>query len=108
MKAIQTNHLYIVVYLGLFYLEAHFGCHDIQLFGTSPIKLRQRTDMSIAVDRERIPDSTIPLCFLNPNFKLLAIFCACTARFVSDMFRNHIVGFPMTRLILYTLFSYFS
>ena len=35
-------------------------------------------------------DSTIPLLFQS-----LAIFCACTARFVSDLFGNHIVGFPM-------------
>ena len=25
---------------------------------------------------------------------LLAVFCACTAQFVSDLFGNHIVGFP--------------
>ena len=30
-------------------------------------------------------DSTIPLLH-----KLLALFCDCTARFVSDLFRNHI------------------
>ena len=28
------------------------------------------------------------------NFKLLARFCACTGRFVSDLCGNHIVGFP--------------
>ena len=33
------------------------------------------------------------------NFKILALFCACTDRFVLDLFRNHIVGFPMKRLI---------
>ena len=32
------------------------------------------------------------------NFQSLSIFCACTARFMSDLFENHIVGFP-TRLI---------
>ena len=26
--------------------------------------------------------------FLNPNFKSLAIFCNCTARFVSDLVGN--------------------
>ena len=31
--------------------------------------------------------------------KSLAIFCACTGRFVSDLLENHIVGFPMRRLI---------
>ena len=29
------------------------------------------------------------LYFLNPNFQPLAIFCACTARFVSDVFGHH-------------------
>ena len=29
----------------------------------------------------------------------LACFCACTARFVLDLFGNHIVGFPKRRLI---------
>ena len=28
------------------------------------------------------------------NFKLLALFCDYTGRFVSDLFGNHIVGFP--------------
>ena len=42
----------------------------------------------------RYSDSTIPLL---P--KLLALFCACTGRFVSDLFGNHIVGFPTRRLI---------
>ena len=32
-------------------------------------------------------------------FQSLAIFSACTAQFVSDLFGNHIVGFPMRRLI---------
>ena len=32
------------------------------------------------------------------KFKLLAPFCACTGRLVSDLFGNHIVGFPTRRL----------
>ena len=28
------------------------------------------------------------LFFLNPTFKLLACFCNCTGRFVSDLFGN--------------------
>ena len=39
-------------------------------------------------------DSTIP--FLIQNFQPLAIFFACTAWFVLDLFGNHIVGFLMT------------
>ena len=35
-------------------------------------------------------DSTIPLLFQS-----LAILCACSAQFVSDLFKNHIVGFLM-------------
>ena len=31
--------------------------------------------------------------------QLLAIFCGCTGRLVSDLFGNHIVGFPRRRLI---------
>ena len=30
--------------------EAHFKCHDILMLGKSPIKWRQRPDMTIAVD----------------------------------------------------------
>ena len=41
----------------------------------------------------RYSNSTIP-----PNFKLLAISCDCTGRFVLGLFENHIVGFPMRRL----------
>ena len=47
----------------------------------------------------RYSDSTIPLLLLKiRNFKLLALFYACTGRFVSDLFGNHIVGFPTRRL----------
>ena len=44
-------------------------------------------------------DSTISLLLKFGNFELLALFCACTGRFVSDLFGNHIVGFPTRRLI---------
>ena len=30
---------------------------------------------------------------------LLAVFCAFTARFLSDLVKSHIVGFPTRRLI---------
>ena len=30
--------------------EALFGCHDMLILGTSPIKWRQRPDIAIAVD----------------------------------------------------------
>ena len=43
-------------------------------------------------------DSTIPLLLKFEIYKLLALFCACTGRFVSDLFGNHIVGFPTRRL----------
>ena len=46
----------------------------------------------------RYTDSTITLLSKAKNFKLLASFCACTGRFVSDLFGNHIVGFPTGRL----------
>ena len=37
------------------------------------------------------------LFYLNKKFQ--ASSCACTGRFVSDLFGNHIVGFPTRRLI---------
>ena len=47
-------------------------------------------------------DSKIPLLLkFEISIKLLALFCACTGRFVSDLFGNHIVGFPTRRLIFY-------
>ena len=46
----------------------------------------------------RYSDSTIPL-LLKSEIKLVALFRACTGRFVSDLFGNHIVGFPTRRLI---------
>ena len=42
----------------------------------------------------RYTDSTIPL----PSKSKIAVFCSCTGRFVSDLFGNHIVGFPTRRL----------
>ena len=46
----------------------------------------------------RYSDSTIPPPLNSKNFKLLALFCACTGRFVSDLVGNHIVGFLTRRL----------
>ena len=45
----------------------------------------------------RYTDSTIPLL---SKTKISSLFCACTAQFVSDLFGNHIVGFP-TRWLIY-------
>ena len=41
-------------------------------------------------------DSTIFLLYLTIKFQ--ACFCSCTGRFVSDLFGNHIFGFPTRRL----------
>ena len=38
------------VCLGAYIYEAHFECHHILMLGKSPIKWRQRPDMTIAVD----------------------------------------------------------
>ena len=46
----------------------------------------------------RYSDSTIPLLLKSENFELLTLFCACTGRFVSDLFGNNIVDFPTRRL----------
>ena len=40
---------YVYVLFGSIF-EAHFECHDILMLGKSPIKWRQRPDMTIAVD----------------------------------------------------------
>ena len=50
----------------------------------------------------RYSDTTIPPLLNSQNFKLLACFCDCTGRFVSDLFGNHIVGFPTRRLICFS------
>ena len=47
----------------------------------------------------RYSDSTIPLLPKSEIFKILALFCACTGQFVSDLFGNHIVGFPTRRRV---------
>ena len=40
------------------------------------------------------------LYFLNPKFPTSSLLLtACTARFVSNKFRNHTIGFLMTRLL---------
>ena len=37
-------------FVGWLYFEALVGCHDILILGKSPIKWRQRPDMTLAVD----------------------------------------------------------
>ena len=49
------RHLGVKNWLGkVVIFKAFFGCHDIRNFGwaASPIKMRQRPDMTIAVDRD--------------------------------------------------------
>ena len=41
----------------------------------------------------RYTDSTIPSPYIK-SFKLLALCCDCTGRFMSDLVGNHIAGFP--------------
>ena len=48
----------------------------------------------------RYTDSTITVLSKSKDFKPLAIFCDGTGRFVSDLFGNHIDGFPTRRLII--------
>ena len=48
----------------------------------------------------RYLDSTMPLLSKSKNFKPLAISCGCTAWFVSDLVRIHIVGFLTLWLML--------
>ena len=36
--------------MGGYIYETHFECHDILMLGKSPIKWRQRPDMTFAVD----------------------------------------------------------
>ena len=47
----------------------------------------------------RYTESTIPLLPKSKDFKLLANFCNCTTRFVSDLVGNPKTGFLTTRLI---------
>ena len=39
-------------------IEALLGCHDVLILGKSPIKWRQRRDMTIAVDWGAKPQTT--------------------------------------------------
>ena len=49
MSDLFGNHIVGFPTRWLFY-EAHFECYDILMLGKSPIKWRQRPDMTIAVD----------------------------------------------------------
>ena len=46
MLSIHVSHFGL---LGWLYLKAHFGCLSILMLGRSPIKCRQRPDVTIAV-----------------------------------------------------------
>ena len=48
-------------------------------------------------------DQHLTFVFARQFSKSLQIFCACKARFVSNLFGNHIVGFLMTRFNYKTL-----
>ena len=59
--------------------------------GTDQLRSKCQADQRLCFTYS---DSTIAdFLSLSP----LAIFCACTAQFVSDLFGNHIVGFLMMR-----------
>ena len=51
----QTTHTYKPYWLSSVHgynYEAHLECHDILMLGKSPMKWRQRPDMTIAVNRD--------------------------------------------------------
>ena len=52
---------------------------------------------SVCIDLSGNPKYNSSSIYIQ-NFKILALFCACAARFVSDLVGNHIVGFPTRRL----------
>ena len=58
--------------------------------GADPLRGNREADQRLCF---RYTDSTIPLLSKSKISSLQPSFCACTARFVSDMFGNHIVGF---------------
>ena len=50
----------------------------------------------------RYSDSIVPLLLkseISGFYTNVALVCDCTGRFMSDLFGNHIVGFPTRRLI---------
>ena len=80
----------------------YFGTEMSRLMGKPTICIGENKDADqLRGNREadqrlcfRYSDSTVPL-------QLLARFCACTGRFVSDLVKNHIVGFPTRQLKCY-------
>ena len=53
-------------------------------------------------------DSTIPLLSKSKIFQPVTISCDCTARFVSDLVGNHIVGFPTRQLFYLSLSTHLA
>ena len=66
--------------------------------GADQLRGNQEVDQHLCF---RHTDRTIPRLSKSKNFQLLAIFCACTAQFVSDLFVNLNVGFLMMLLLYY-------
>ena len=96
LKSIYNIGLYEELTTIIFQLSRPMGKPTICLGenkGADQLRGNREADQRLCF---RYSDSTIPL----RNFKLLALFCACTGQFVSDLFGNHIVGFP-TRWLNY-------
>ena len=80
------------------YLSRHIGKPTICLGknkGADQLRSNCEADQRLCF---RYSDSTAPLQ-LKSEIKILALFCDGTSRYVSDLFGNHIVGFPTRRLI---------
>ena len=97
----QTIHTYIN-HIGLqgdytCIYEAHFECHDILMLGKSPIKWRQRPDMTIAVDWD------VKHQFNQTNFEMaLHSFQTQGIRF-----SKHILNIGMHLIFLFFFFFFF-
>ena len=78
--------------LGCYIYEAHFECHDILTLGKSPIKWRQRPNMTIAVDwdlKHQFKHTNKSIIYIY--FVYLEPFCLCVVVyfvFKSDLHPN--------------------
>ena len=87
--------------------ETHFACHDILMLGKSPIKWRQRPDMTIAVDWDARKASNqiklsecFTLCCMDTYQVLSSV---CTKRIFKGIFYTNCTRLNLSQIEFYTV-----
>ena len=83
VSTLLTDHTYSHWFSWVFIFEALFGCHDILILGKTPIKWRQRPDITIDLDLKH--QFKQKKTFFRDFRSISDLHCFCRSTFTLDI-----------------------